>query len=159
MDYVQPLLSEKAARSVSGLVVLLLWVCAGAWGQAPEPLPPQQTVVVHGHKLAYYEAGKGSVVILIHGLGADSHHWAANIAPLSEDFRVIALDQIGYGQSDKPLMRYRVENFSDYLHGFLQARKIPKASLVGNSLGGWVALDFAIRHPQMVEKLVLVDAA
>jgi pimeloyl-ACP methyl ester carboxylesterase len=56
-------------------------------------------------------------------------------------------------------MRYTVENFTDYLHGFLQAVKIPKASLVGNSLGGWVALDFSIRHPQMVEKLVLVDAA
>jgi pimeloyl-ACP methyl ester carboxylesterase len=124
-----------------------------------QPLPPPQTVMVHGHKLAYYEAGKGSAVILIHGLGADSHHWTANIEALSQNFRVIALDQIGYGQSDKPLMRYTVENFCDYLHGFLQALKIPKTSLVGNSLGGWVALDFAIRHPQMVEKLVLVDAA
>jgi pimeloyl-ACP methyl ester carboxylesterase len=115
--------------------------------------------MVHGHTVAYYEAGKGSAVILIHGLGADSHHWAANIDVLSQNFRVIALDQIGYGQSDKPLMRYSVENFADYLHGFLLVLKISKASLVGNSLGGWVALDFTIRHPQMVEKLVLVDAA
>jgi pimeloyl-ACP methyl ester carboxylesterase len=127
--------------------------------QTPAALPPPQTVLVHGHKIVYYEAGKASVVVLIHGLGADSHHWAANIDPLSQNFRVIALDQIGYGQSDKPLMRYTVENFADYLHGFLQALKIPKASLVGNSLGGWVALEFALRHPQMVEKLVLVDAA
>ena len=124
-----------------------------------QPLPPQQTVMVHGHKIAYYEAGKGSAVILLHGLGADSRHWAANLDALAQNFRVMALDQIGYGQSDKPLMRYTVENFSDYLHGFLQAVKIPKASLVGNSLGGWVALDFTIRHPQMVEKLVLVDSA
>jgi pimeloyl-ACP methyl ester carboxylesterase len=115
--------------------------------------------MVHGHTLAYYEAGKGNAVILIHGLGADSHHWAANIDALSQNFRVIALDQIGYGQSDKPLMRYSVENFADYLHGFLLALKIPKARLVGNSLGGWVALDFTLRHPHMVEKLVLVDAA
>ena len=93
-----------------------------------QPLPPQQTVMVHGHKIAYYEAGKGSAVILLHGLGADSRHWAANIDALSQNFRVIALDQIGYGQSDKPLMRYTVENFADYLHGFLQAVKIPKAS-------------------------------
>jgi pimeloyl-ACP methyl ester carboxylesterase len=127
--------------------------------QTAPPLPPQQTVMVHGHKIAYHEAGKGSVVILIHGLGADSRHWAANIGPLAQNFRVIALDQIGYGQSDKPLMRYTVENFADYLQGFMQALNVPKASLVGNSLGGWVALDFAIRLPNQVEKLVLVDAA
>jgi pimeloyl-ACP methyl ester carboxylesterase len=149
-------------------------VTLAAWGQevkpAPAeavppqsspapPLPPQQTVRVHGRKIAYYEAGKGSVVILLHGLGADSHHWAANIDALSRNFRVIALDQIGYGQSDKPVMRYTVGNFADYLHGFMEAAKIPKASLVGNSLGGWVALDFTLRHADMVEKLVLVDAA
>jgi pimeloyl-ACP methyl ester carboxylesterase len=142
-----------------GWLILLFSLSPAAWCQMVQPLPPPQTVMVHGQKIAYYEAGKGSVVILIHGLGADSRHWAANIDAISQYFRVIALDQIGYGQSDKPLMRYTVENFSDYLHGFLQAVKIPKASLVGNSLGGWVALDFTIRHPQMVEKLVLVDAA
>ena len=142
-----------------GWLILLFSLSPTAWCQTVQPLPPQQTAKVHGQKIAYYEAGKGSVVILIHGLGADSRHWAANIDALSQNFRVMALDQIGYGQSDKPLMRYSVENFTDYLHGFLQALKIPKASLVGNSLGGWVALDFAIRHPQMVEKLVLVDAA
>ena len=122
-------------------------------------MPPRQTVVVHGHKLAYYEAGKGRNVILIHGLGADSRHWAANIGPLSQDFHVIALDLIGYGQSDKPIMRYTIENFDNFLHGFLKELKIPRASLVGNSLGGWIALDFAIRHAPMVGKLVLVDAA
>jgi pimeloyl-ACP methyl ester carboxylesterase len=143
----------------AGWLILLCSLNSTAWCQAERPLPPPQTVRVHGHKLTYYEAGKGSPVILLHGLGADSHHWAANIDVLSQDFRVIALDQIGYGQSDKPLMRYTVENFSDYLHGFLLALKISKASLVGNSLGGWVALDFTIRHPQMVAKLVLVDAA
>jgi len=147
-------------RRVAGLW-LGAWFCLStlASSQTVQPLPPHQTVVVHGHKIAYYEAGKGSVVILIHGLGADSRHWAANVDPLSRNFHVFALDMIGYGQSDKPLMRYRVETFADYLHGFLKALKIPRASLVGNSLGGWVALDFTIRHPQMVEKLVLVDAA
>jgi len=123
------------------------------------PLPEPQTVMVKDHKIVYYEAGQGNVVILIHGLGADSHHWAANIGPLSSGFHVIALDQIGYGKSDKPVMRYTVGNFAEYLHGFMEALNVPKASLVGNSLGGWVALDFTIRHPDMVDKLVLVDAA
>jgi pimeloyl-ACP methyl ester carboxylesterase len=123
------------------------------------PLPAPQTVIVKGRKLVYYEAGQGSTVILLHGLGADSRHWAANIGPLSHDFHVIALDQIGYGKSDKPVMRYTVGNFAEYLRGFMAAVNIPKATLVGNSLGGWIALDFAIRHPEMVDKLVLVDAA
>jgi pimeloyl-ACP methyl ester carboxylesterase len=179
------LLFLKVGRMGLGCLILLFSLSFTAWGQteqpappqtvteqpaAPEqteaepplpeqPLPPPQTVLVRGRKIVYYEAGKGSVVILLHGLGADSHHWAANIEPLSQNFHVIALDQIGYGKSDKPVMRYTVGNFADYLHGFLEAVKIPKASLVGNSLGGWVALDFTIRHPETVEKLVLVDAA
>src|SRR5579872_1436629 len=102
----------RATRRVRWLM-LLLSLSPALPGQTVQPLPPPQTVMVHGHKIAYYEAGTGSVVILIHGLGADSRHWAANIEALSQDFRVIALDQIGYGQSDKPVMRYTVENFTD----------------------------------------------
>jgi pimeloyl-ACP methyl ester carboxylesterase len=172
---------QNAGRVGLGWLILLVSLGSAAWCQTvqpsppqpetkqPEkseeeplaslPLPPPQNVVVKGRRIVYYEAGKGSVVILIHGLGADSHHWALNIGPLAENFRVIALDQIGYGKSEKPVMRYTVGNFADYLHGFMVALNIPKASLVGNSLGGWVAVDFAIRHPEMVEKLVLVDAA
>jgi 2-hydroxy-6-oxonona-2,4-dienedioate hydrolase len=156
----EPVTPVRSARRIGlGWMILLLSLGSAAFGQSVQPLPPQQSVTVHGHKIVYYERGQGSTVILIHGLGADSRHWAANVGALAEKFRVIAIDQIGYGQSDKPLMRYTVENFVDYLHGFFEAAKIPQASLVGNSLGGWVALDFTLRHPQMVEKLVLVDAA
>ena len=179
MEHGRSLPFKSAGRVGLGFLFLLFSLSLTAWGQTPQPspatasqapstpqepvsslpLPLPQTVLVKGRKIVYYEAGQGSVVILIHGLGADSHHWANNIEPLSHSFRVIALDQIGYGKSDKPVMRYTVGNFADYLHGFMEAVKIPKASLVGNSLGGWVALDFTIRHPDMVEKLVLVDAA
>jgi len=183
----QALPFKNTGRMSFGLLILLFSLSFMAWGQteqpappttqAPEtvqpatqpempedpvstiPLPEPQTVQVNDHKIVYYEAGQGNVVILIHGLGADSHHWAANIGPLSSSFHVIALDQIGYGKSDKPVMRYTVGNFAEYLRGFMEALKIPKASLVGNSLGGWVALDFTIRNPEMVDKLVLVDAA
>jgi pimeloyl-ACP methyl ester carboxylesterase len=123
------------------------------------PLPEAKTVLVKNRKIVYYEEGQGSTVILLHGLGADSRHWAANLGPLSSSFHVLTLDQIGYGKSDKPLMRYTVANFAEYLGGFMDALSIPKATLVGNSLGGWIALDFTIRHPDRVEKLVLVDAA
>lgn len=151
--------SKMFTLTGAACLAVLLAFHGAAGGQKAQPMPPRKTVIVHGYQLAYYEAGKGSVVILLHGLGADAHHWAANIDALAQTFRVIAIDQIGYGQSDKPLIRYTVENFADYLQGFLAAMKISKVSLVGNSLGGWVALDFTIRHPQRVEKLVLVDAA
>ena len=153
------MLSSPQARTLYLCLGGILILGARVWCQTLPPLPARQTVGVNGHKIAYYEAGKGDAIILIHGLGADARHWANNIGPLSGTHRVIALDLLGFGQSDKPLMRYTVANFVASLHGFLKALHIPRASLVGNSLGGWITLDFATRYPKMVEKLVLVDAA
>src|SRR5664279_4443750 len=111
--------SSRSFRQITAwLLGSLLCLGTMAWGRTPE-LPPQQVVVVDGYSIAYHEAGQGEVVILIHGLGADSRHWAANIGPLSQNFHVIALDLIGYGQSDKPLARYNVEYFVNCLHGFM----------------------------------------
>jgi pimeloyl-ACP methyl ester carboxylesterase len=121
-------------------------------------MPAEQTVTVFGQSIHYYESGQGPTVILLHGLGANAGIWVANIGPLSEHYHVIAPDQIGFGHSDKPLIDYKIATFVDFLYGFMQAQKITKATLVGNSLGGWIAVDFAIQHPEMVEKLVLVDA-
>src|SRR5207244_13402758 len=85
--------------------------------------------------------------------------WGSVIAPLAASFHVIAFDQIGFGRSDKPLLSYRVSTFIDFLDGFLNELKIERASLVGNSLGGWVAAAFTLAHPERVERLVLSDAA
>lgn len=116
-------------------------------------------VTVYGAKIHYVEIGKGAPVVLIHGLADDNTVWDSVIPPLSKRFRVIALDQIGFGRSDKPLLSYRVSTFVDFLDGFLRELKIQRASLVGNSLGGWVAAAFAIAHPERVERLALSDAA
>lgn len=125
-----------------------------------ETTAQEKTAVVFGQRIHYLEdGGEGPTVILLHGLGADSTIWAATLATLSEKVHVIALDQIGFGRSDKPPLDYRIATFSDFLHAFMQAAKIPKATLVGSSLGGWIAADFAIQHPEMVEKLILVDSA
>jgi 2-hydroxy-6-oxonona-2,4-dienedioate hydrolase len=85
--------------------------------------------------------------------------WDSVIPALSTKFRVIALDQIGFGRSDKPLLNYRVCAFVDFLDGFMTELKIDRASLVGNSLGGWVAAAFVLAHPERIESLVLCDAA
>ena len=116
-------------------------------------------VTIYGSKIHYIEAGSGPVVILLHGLGGDTSNWAPTLAPLSAKYHVIVPDQIGFGLSDKPLINYRVATLVDFLEGFYQELKIERATLVGNSLGGWVAAAYALAHPQKVERLVLVDAA
>ena len=116
-------------------------------------------VTVYGAKIHYVEAGSGAPVILIHGLADTVTIWDPVIPALAARFRVIALDQIGFGRSDKPLLNYRVSTLVDFLDVFLTELKIERASLVGNSLGGWVAAAYALAHPERVERLVLSDAA
>src|SRR6266566_1464917 len=133
---------------------------------APQFLSAQQTTgpvdnvaSVYGAKVHYVDAGTGSPVILLHGLADDIGVWESAIAPLAAKYRVVALDQIGFGRSDKPLLNYRVSTFVDFLDGFLKELKIERASLLGNSLGSWVAAAYALAHPERIERLVLSDAA
>jgi pimeloyl-ACP methyl ester carboxylesterase len=123
------------------------------------PARSEGTATVYGVKIHYVEAGSGPVVVLLHGLGGNTTNWAFNIAPLAQKYRVVVLDQIGFGQSDKPLINYRIATYVDFLDAFLKELKIERASFVGNSMGGWVAAAYALAHPEKVERLVLVDAA
>jgi pimeloyl-ACP methyl ester carboxylesterase len=123
--------------------------------------PQEKSANVFGAKIYYQEAGDATKpkVILLHGLGADTASWFLNVAALSAKYHVIVPDQIGFGKSDKPLLKYRVATYVDFLDKFMAELKIEKATLVGNSLGGWVAAWTAIKYPNRVEKIVLVDAA
>ena len=137
------------------LALSIFVVAAVAWAQAPA----SKQVDVFGQKIHYLEAGSGPNVILLHGLGADATNWAANTSLLAKSFHVYVPDQIGFGESDKPLINYRVATLVDFLDGFCKKLGIAKASIVGNSLGGWTAMAFTLTHPDKVEKMVLVDAA
>jgi pimeloyl-ACP methyl ester carboxylesterase len=133
-------------------------------GQQSAPSPAQaapvsKDVTVFGMKIHYVEAGSGPVVVLLHGLGGNSTNWAFNIAPLSQNYRVIVPDQIGFGQSDKPLINYRIGTYVDFLDRFLTELKVERVSLVGNSMGGWIAASYALAYPNKVERIVLADAA
>ncbi len=147
------------ARLSLGTALALALLAPAARVQSAPALPPEKVVEVLGQKIRYREAGAGPNLIFLHGLGGDAGMWAGNIGPASEKYHVYALDQIGFGESDKPLIDYKIQTFVEFLQGFMQALAIPKASLVGNSLGGWIAADFAAQRPEMVDKLVLVDAA
>ncbi|HVF91461.1 MAG TPA: alpha/beta fold hydrolase [Blastocatellia bacterium] len=154
-----PLSISTAAQELKALGTLLhARVPAQMAAEQPSGVADKYATV-YGAKIHYLEAGSGPVVILLHGLGGDTSNWAPTIGALSRKYRVIVPDQIGFGKSDKPLMNYRVGTLVDFLAGFYKELKIDRASLVGNSLGGWTAAAFALAHPEKVDRLVLVDAA
>jgi pimeloyl-ACP methyl ester carboxylesterase len=141
------------------LTAALFAVVPFAFPQSQPALPAEKVAAVFGQNIRYFEAGQGPVVILLHGLGAVKEVWMGSFAALGAKYHVYAVDQIGFGHSDKPLLDYKIATFADFLYEFMQSQSISKATVVGNSLGGWIALDFAVHHPGMVEKLVLVDSA
>ena len=145
------------AKSILRSFVLLIFVfpCA-AYAQSPTAESKQ--VEIFGQKIYYLESGSASnpTVILLHGLGGDVSNWAPTVPALSAKSHVFALDQIGFGQSDKPVINYRVATLVEFLNAFYKKLGIEKASLVGNSLGGWTAAAYTIAYPNKVDKLVLV---
>ena len=141
----------KPVRTILAAVAL---ASLTAWAQTTP-----KHVEIFGQKIQYIEAGSGPNVILLHGLGGDSSNWALTIPALATKYHVWAPDQIGFGASDKPMINYRVGTLVDFLEKFCKTEGIDKAIVVGNSLGGWTAIDFALAHPERVEKLVLVDSA
>ncbi|MEX2309033.1 MAG: alpha/beta fold hydrolase [Pirellulales bacterium] len=130
---------------------------AGDEASAENAAIPERDATVFGFKLHYREAGKGPVVILLHGLGGDGSRWAPTMDVLAGDFRVIALDQIGFGESDKPLANYNHGMLAEFLVEFIKTIGIEKASLVGHSMGAFVAMYTAVHHPEAVDRLALVD--
>lgn len=123
----------------------------------PIPGATAKDVTVYTFTLHYLEAGRGQPVILLHGLGGDGSRWGPNIGPLAKDFHVFAIDQIGFGRSDKPLANYHTGMLAEFLAGFMGAVSLPRASLVGNSMGAAVALYMAVHYPSLVDKIVLAD--
>jgi triacylglycerol lipase len=147
------------ARCGALLAALLVSVAAHAAPPSPPGPPREQVATVLDQHIHFVEAGRGQPVILLHGLGATKETWLPSLGALAAKYHVYAIDQIGFGRSDKPHVDYKIATFVDFLHGFLVAQNLGKVTLVGNSLGGWIAMDFAIQHPDMVDRLVLVDAA
>jgi pimeloyl-ACP methyl ester carboxylesterase len=147
------------------VLLLTLLFSAGTFAPANAQTPGQavtptdKEVTIFGQKIYYAEAGSGPTVILLHGLGGNAQNWLPNFAALSAKFHVVAFDQIGFGRSDKPLINYRVATYVDFLDEFFRQLKIERASLVGESMGGWTAAAFTIAHPEKVDRLVLADAA
>ena len=120
----------------------------------------EKTLEIDEHKIRYLESGDSkNTLVLIHGLGASAERWD-QVIPLFEDkFRVVVPDLIGFGYSDKPLVDYTPEFFSDFMEKFFDASGIVEPYLVGSSLGGQISAEFTASHPEKVKKLVLVSPA
>jgi pimeloyl-ACP methyl ester carboxylesterase len=113
-------------------------------------------VTVHGYRRAYRRAGQGPVLLLVHGIGDSSSSWVPVMPALAERYTVIAPDLLGHGNSDKPRGDYSVGGFANGMRDLLEVLGIRRATVVGHSLGGGVAAQFAYQYPQRCERLVLV---
>jgi len=119
----------------------------------------QQYVTLNGVKIRYVVEGNGPPVLLLHGFGQFLECWLLNIEPLSEKYRVYAVDFPGHGLSDKPKIDYSLPAAVRFVTDFMESMEIERPSLVGHSIGGLVSLILAIKSPEKVDKLVLVDCA
>jgi pimeloyl-ACP methyl ester carboxylesterase len=113
---------------------------------------------VDGLSLHYLVEGRGPAIILVHGLGGFAESWRHNIGALADRATVYALDLPGSGRSAKPRTHYSLTYFARALHGFVETMGLSHVSLVGHSLGGAVAVTYALTHPTRVERLALVSA-
>jgi 2-hydroxy-6-oxo-octa-2,4-dienoate hydrolase len=121
-----------------------------------------QTVDANGVKTNYLEAGQGDAVVLVHGSGPGVTayaNWRLVIPALADRFRVVAPDMVGFGFSERPAdTEYSVQTWADQVVGLLDALGIARASIVGNSFGGAIALRVATQHPGRLDRLVLMGS-
>jgi pimeloyl-ACP methyl ester carboxylesterase len=113
---------------------------------------------LHGDRVAYREAGSGEVLLLIHGMAGSSETWRAVLPQLAKHYRVVAPDLLGHGQSAKPRGDYSLGAFAVWLRDLLDELGISRATIVGHSLGGGVAMQFVYQHPDYCQRLILISS-
>ena len=115
-------------------------------------------VELHGHHVSYRTAGAGPVILLVHGVAGTSEQWA-DVAPvLAEEFTVLAPDLLGHGQSAKPQGDYSLGAYAVSLRDLLVVLGHRRATIVGHSLGGGIAMQFAYEYPVFAERMVVVSS-
>jgi pimeloyl-ACP methyl ester carboxylesterase len=119
---------------------------------------PIRQITLHGHQVAYRDQGRGDTVLLVHGMAGSSRTWRDVLPSLAEHHRVLAPDLVGHGRSEKPPGDYSLGAFANLLRDLLDALEIEKVTIVGQSLGGGIALQFAYQFPERVDRLVLVSS-
>ncbi len=118
-------------------------------------------ITLHGHRVTYREAGSGSdraVIVLLHGIAGSGRTWDAVLGGLGERYTVIAPDLLGHGSSAKPRGDYSLGAYASGVRDLMAALGHQSATVVGHSLGGGIAMQFAYQFPERLERLVLVSS-
>ncbi len=115
-------------------------------------------VQIHGHDVAYRLAGEGETILLIHGMAGSSRTWREVMPELAEHYRVLAPDLLGHGASGKAATDYSLGAHASMLRDLMDRLGIARATVVGQSLGGGVAMQFSYQYPDRCERLVLVSS-
>ncbi|MGY1834586.1 alpha/beta fold hydrolase [Blastococcus sp. SYSU DS0510] len=118
----------------------------------------RQSRIVHGHKRAFLLAGEGPPLLLLHGMGNNCQTWAGVIDRLARSHTVIAPDLLGHGDSDKPRGDYSIAAYANGMRDLLSVLDVERATVVGHSLGGGIALQFAYQFPERCQRLALVGS-
>jgi pimeloyl-ACP methyl ester carboxylesterase len=124
-------------------------------GVAPPALTPSE-ISLHGHRISYRSGGEGPALLLLHGITTSSETWEHVAAPLAERFTVVAPDLLGHGESATPRGDYSLGAHASGARDVLTALGIDRVTVVGHSLGGGIAMQFAYQFPERCERLVLV---
>jgi pimeloyl-ACP methyl ester carboxylesterase len=114
--------------------------------------------IIHGYKRAFIHTGQGPAVLLIHGIGDCSNTWKHVLPQLARNHTIVAPDLLGHGQSDKPRADYSVAGYANGMRDLLSVLGVDRVTVVGHSLGGGVAMQFAYQYPERCERLVLVSS-
>ncbi len=127
-------------------------------GEPRWALMKPRAITVDGDRVVYRTAGKGPVLLLVHGMAGSSVTWRHAMPALAQRFTVLAPDLLGHGQSDKPRGEYSLGAHTDTLRDLLDALGHKRATVVGQSLGGGIAMQLAYQFPERCERLVLVNS-
>jgi pimeloyl-ACP methyl ester carboxylesterase len=148
------------------MVDRLIWPSTRDIGHWRSASPPRYTPAMgemlrtslHGHEVAYRDEGQGDAILLVHGMAGSSRTWREVLPSLAEHHRVVAPDLVGHGRSEKPAGDYSLGAFANLLRDLLDTLGIEHATVVGQSLGGGIAMQFAYQFPERVDRLVLVSS-
>ncbi|MGD1839510.1 MAG: alpha/beta fold hydrolase [Thermonemataceae bacterium] len=146
-----------------GIVLILLWTTAASaqfnFDALEYPFEVKK-IKIDQTEIAYVEEGKGkNTLLFVHGLGSYLPAWKKNISTLKEDYHCIAIDLPGYGKSDKNLEQFTLAQYAKYINQFIKLKKLKRVHLVGHSMGGQIAMTYAIKYPKTLKRLILLAPA
>ncbi len=138
---------ERSRRPVNVYLVIII----------DAKMVQEKFIQVDGNKIRYLETGHSkSTLVLVHGLGASAERWSNAIPYFAKDYNLIIPDLIGFGYSDKPLVDYTTDFFSEFLEKFFDSLGIDNLNIIGSSLGGQVTAEYTSKNSN-IEKLILVS--